>query len=158
MGQWEDEKSCFETYNRGQFCQVILARDTLETHLIDLSWWNNNAVKNTERYTELQAVKIQNINHPFVLVNVCACNVKINGQGWQFRVATFENVTFCEDVNAKGRLCGKTCVNKQYVKIEVALLSFDLEHINDGMVMRTASWTGDEDSWWIMQLWHFYWL
>lgn len=79
---------------------------------------------------QLQAVK--KVNHPFVLVCLYMCNVKISAQGWQFllhEAATFEeNVIIYEDFNANSRLWGNTCTNKQGVELENALVSFDLMH------------------------------
>lgn len=74
---------------------------------------------------KLQAIKIKNVNHPFVVVNVYVCNAKINCQDCQFlhEIATFQkNVIFCWDFNDKSRLWGNTHTNKQFAELEDALV------------------------------------
>ena len=133
----------FDTfYNRRHQGQAILVRESLKAREVDVTWWNCDEI-------QLHAVSIRNLPQPFVLVNVYACNDRVNAQKWQcLRDINDQRriVIFCGDFNAKGTLWGNTSTNTQGEELENALITTDLLCINDGNMIRMASQPEHEDS------------
>lgn len=130
---------CF--YNRRHLGLAILVRDDIVVTEIDMSRWDSDEL-------QIQGIRVQS-DHPFSLVNLYACNTKVNAQKWQCLSEIIEcegNVIFCGDFNAKGRTWGNLSSNTQGEALEDALETSDLVCINSGSVTRIASRPGDEDS------------
>ena len=119
--------NCF--YNRRHLGMAILVRDNIVASELDMSQWDSDEM-------QLQAIKVDS-EHPFVMVNVYACNASVDSNRWQNFSELFvhgKNVIICGDFNAKGKSWGNISSNTQGEEWENALESMDLVCINSGCV------------------------
>ena len=120
---------------------AILVRDNIVASELDMSQWDSDEM-------QLQAIKVHS-EHPFVLVNVYACNASVDSNRWHNFSELFvhgKNVIICGDFNAKCKSWGNISSNAQGEELEIALETMDLVCINSGCATRLASRPGDEDS------------